>query len=109
MQTFEVELPERLKLGGFFNRDLDPAVDQNLPVIGMRAQARAEIDHRAGCRIVEASLIADVSERRMAGRNTDAETELVAVATPLLRKRGDVTAHFNRHAHRPHRRIGTGN
>src|SRR5215470_11658361 len=55
VETLEVELAERFQLGDFFNCDLDPAIDQNLPVIGVRAQARSEIDHRAGRRIVKAS------------------------------------------------------
>jgi hypothetical protein len=37
MQTFEVELAERFEFGELFNRDLDPTIDQNLSVIGVRA------------------------------------------------------------------------
>ena len=39
VQAFDVEFAERFELGDFFNRDLDPAIDQNLPIIGVRAQA----------------------------------------------------------------------
>src|SRR5215831_15906687 len=109
MQAFEIEFAKRFELGNLLDRDLDPAIDQDLPVTGVRAQARTEIDHRAVRRIVETPLIADVSQRRMAGRDADPETQLVTIAAPSLGKRRDVAAHFNRHAHCAHRRIGTRN
>src|SRR6516225_9693271 len=54
VQTFIVEFAERFELGDFFHRDLDPALNQNLTVIGSPAQARSEIVFSAGRRIVEA-------------------------------------------------------
>src|SRR3974390_2225544 len=109
VQAFNVEVAARFDLGEFFDRDLNPAIDQNLPVIGVRAQARSEIDYRAGRRIVEASRIAHISQRRMAGGDADAETELVTEAAPFLDKRRDVAAHLYRHTHGAHRGIGTWN
>ncbi len=46
MQAFQIEVAERFEIDGRFDGDLHSDVDQNLTVIGMRAQARPEIDLR---------------------------------------------------------------
>src|ERR1700724_3036142 len=51
MKAFQVEIADRLGTGDRFDGELDPAVDQNLAVGGLRAEAGAEIDHPARPRI----------------------------------------------------------
>src|SRR6202008_3612519 len=53
MKAFQVEIADRFGRGERLDGELDPAVDQNLPVRGLRTQAGAEIDHRAVRRIMK--------------------------------------------------------
>src|SRR5271156_1351754 len=62
MKPFQVEIADRLGAGNRFDGELDPAIDQDLSVGGLRAEARAEIDHRAVRRIVKTALIADAAQ-----------------------------------------------
>jgi len=39
MKAFQVEIADRLGTGDRFDGELDPAVDQDLPVGGLRSQA----------------------------------------------------------------------
>src|SRR5579863_2688639 len=66
MQSFEVEIAERLHAGDRFDGKLDPGVDQNLSVTGLFAQPRAEIHHRAVRRIMKAAFVADIAQGGMA-------------------------------------------
>src|SRR5437588_808065 len=61
MQAFQIEVAERFEIGDRLDGNLHSHVDQNLAVVGMPAQARAEIDDRAGRRIVEAAFVTDVA------------------------------------------------
>src|SRR6202051_1180170 len=42
MKAFQVEIADRLGNGDRFDGELDPAIDQNLPVGGLRAEAGGE-------------------------------------------------------------------
>src|SRR5258708_13857934 len=57
MKPFQVELADRLRAGDRFDGELDPAVDQDLSVAGLGAEAGAGIDPRAVRRIGEAPLV----------------------------------------------------
>src|ERR1700720_4674179 len=61
MKAFQIEIADRLGAGDCFDGELDPAVDQNLAVGGLRTQAGAEIDHRAVRRIMKPALVADAA------------------------------------------------
>jgi hypothetical protein len=84
MKTFQLEFADRLGAGDRFGRDLDPPVDQDLPVGGLRAQPRANVHHRAGRRIVEALLVADTAQSSVPGSDADAEAEFMAEPTPFF-------------------------
>src|SRR5580704_15056306 len=107
LQALQIELAELFRAGDRFDGDLDPAIDQDLPVGGLRTEPRPEIHHGSGRRIVEAAFVADIAQSGMARRYADAEAELVAEPTPLLGERRHPRPHFHRHANRALRRIGT--
>src|SRR5580704_10602728 len=84
MKPFQVEIADRLGAGDRFDGELDPAVDQNLSVAGLRAEAGAEVHHRAVRRIVESALVADAAQSGVPRGDAGSEAELVAEAPPFL-------------------------
>ena len=85
MKTLERKLTGGLGGHRRFDGGLDLAVDQDLPVLGIRAQPSREIDHRADGAVVEPALEADAPERGISMRDADAEAELMALLAPLGR------------------------
>src|SRR5436190_24193292 len=60
------------------------AVYQNLPALRFAAQAGSEIRDVPDRVIIDTSLEADVSNRRVARRQADSESEVIALAEPTL-------------------------
>src|SRR5580658_9121323 len=87
MKAFQVEIADRLGRGDCFDGELDPAVDQDLSIGGLRAETGAEIDHRAVRRIMKTALVADAAQGGMPRGDADAEAELVAETAPFLHQR----------------------
>ena len=83
VEPLERELAGGLGAGRVLDGGLHLAVDEDLPVLGVGAQARREIDHRADRRIVEPALEADAAERGIAVGDAHAETELVTGLAPF--------------------------
>src|SRR5262249_9733524 len=77
VQTLERQLPGRLGVDQMFDSRLHLAVDQDLAVAALAAEARGEVHDCADRGVVEAALEADAAERCEALRDADAEAELV--------------------------------
>ena len=68
------------------DRRCEPAAGQDLPVAGIGAKPRGEIDDRADRRVVEAVLEADAPERGVALGHADAEAQRVTALGPGRRR-----------------------
>ncbi len=109
MQTLEDEIARRLQRREAFDRGAHPAVDKNLSVAGLRAEARGEIDDRSDRRVVAATLKPDRPERCISLSDADAEAERVAGGAPSGGQLFEPRPHRRGHSRRRQAGVGTGN
>ena len=103
--ALELELTGRLDLDQVLDGGVGPLAEQDLAGLRLAAQAGGEDDRVADRGVVVATFEADPAERRVAGRDADPETELVAELAPALGQLGEPGAHRDRHRHRPMRMV----
>ena len=74
----QLELADWLDLHGVFDLRQHSRADEDLPRLGLVAEARGDIGHCADGGIVEASFKADGAERSEAVRDADAKANVMA-------------------------------
>ena len=79
--------------------------DEDLPRVGVSAQAGGEVGDTADRGVVVAPLETDPAQGRVALRDPDAEREVVTLAGPRLREALDPRAHRDRHPDRARRSV----
>src|SRR5262249_3113790 len=92
-EALEPHLADRLGLHRVLGRRERPPGDQDLSRLRFARQARGEDDRIADRAVVITPLEADPAQRRIAGRDPDADLELVAASSPAPRDLGEARAH----------------
>ena len=82
-QPLQREIADLFEPHDVFNRGGDPAADEDLPVLGLAAQPRRQIAHRADRRVVDPLGKADLAQCRVAARDPDPEADLAPLPPPL--------------------------
>src|SRR4029077_13652072 len=81
----ECELTHRLNRYRILDRHENARTDQDLTGLSLVAKTRSDVGYRSDSGIVEPSFKSDSAKRCVSVRYTDAEANIVAQLTPLLR------------------------
>src|SRR5262245_55979830 len=91
-EPLELELVDGLGHRSIVDRGLDALADQDLAGRRAIAETGGEVGHDPDRRVVVPALEPDATERRVPGRDPDAEPELVSALSPLGRELGEPAA-----------------
>src|SRR5262249_12673689 len=103
--ALEFKLANRLDADGVLDRHQHARADQNLSGLGFVAQSGRDVGHGPDGGVVEASLEADRTQRRISVCDADAEPDIVPKPTPFLGQGVNAAAHFEGHQHGLQRRV----
>ena len=96
----QLELTDGLNLYGVLDLHQHSRADEDLSRLGLIAQPRGDVRHRADGGVVKPALEADSAERSEAVRYADAKANLVPEAAPGRGQSSQSVTHFKGHEHR---------
>src|SRR5204862_1370128 len=85
-----------------------PPPREDLAVLRLAGEPGRQVDHAADRGVVEAALVADPPERRVAHRDADPEADLMIAPAPGRLELDHPVPHLERHPDGPALRIGAG-
>src|SRR5919106_6040793 len=100
MDALQRERRHRCRVDQVLDGDVHALRDQDLPGLGLAAEASGDVRHGADGAIVPPAFEADGADGRVPLRDADAEPQLVTEPAPLLRHRAHLGSHRQRHPHR---------
>src|SRR5262245_3343475 len=106
MKAFKVQLARRFADGLVFDRHLILAIDENLTVGRLGAQASRQVYHRPNCCVVEAPFKTDPPQRGVALRDAHTEPQIIVVLAPFAGQLAYAGTHLDGHADGAQRGIG---
>src|SRR6185369_928526 len=100
IESLHIQIIDRPALDPWLDHAGDAAAHHDLASLGLAAEAGGEVGNAADRGVFQALFEADLTESRIAERNADAETEIMAAVAPALGQRANGVAHLHRHLHR---------
>src|SRR5712692_6492506 len=98
-ESLERKFPCRLSLHQLLHHSVDPLTDEDLPALGLVAQAGGEVCHRTDGPIVNPAFESDHSQGGISLSDPYSETQLLPALQPPFSQLAHLLAHSHSHPH----------